>query len=98
MAKVSWVRQNRFWLGACGQHNHCAVPIISGDYAVTRQDARHTRPKGHTVLDLTKQVPLMTDDLRRWSERNDPDQSELFVFLRPIPGSAKFDRTKFAHN
>ncbi|HEY9790505.1 MAG TPA: hypothetical protein V6D22_08920 [Candidatus Obscuribacterales bacterium] len=100
MATVSWGMRNRFRFGACGQLNHCARPIVSGVYAVTYRQDPQSRPKSHTVVlfgeaeDFGKQLPLMTEDLRRRCEHNGPDQSELFVFLHPMPGSTQFERDK----
>jgi hypothetical protein len=69
-------------------------------YAITYKQDALTRPKSHTILlfgqaaDVSKQLPQISDHVRRWWDEHSSDAPELFVFLHPMPDSSETDRTR----
>ena len=98
MSTVSWGRRTRYRFGACGQLVGLSAPVVPGVYAITYRQEPDVRPKSHTVLmfgeadDMSKHIPMVTEDIRRWWHEHSTKEQELFVFLHPMPGSTKFER------
>jgi len=100
MSSVTWGKRNRYRFASCGQLSRLSAPILPGVYAVTYKQDPQFRPKAHTVLlfghaaDASRQLPMISDEIRRWWHESSTDAPELFVFLHPMPGSSGIDRAR----
>ena len=100
MSTVSWGRRNRHRFGVCGELSRANAPIMSGVYAVTFKQDPQFKPKAHTVVffgessNLSLQLPMIGENIRRWWHEHNADEPELFVFLHPMPGSSEIDRAR----
>ena len=100
MSSVSWGKRNRYRFAACGQLSQMSAPVAPGVYAITYKQDPRRRPKSHTVLlfgqaaDAAKQIPPISENIRRWWQEHSAEASELFVFLHSMPGSSEIDRAR----
>ncbi|HEY9719165.1 MAG TPA: hypothetical protein V6C69_16945 [Trichormus sp.] len=100
MSTVSWGKRERYKSASCGALVGWAPPVISAVYAMTyKQEPKKSRNNiPFSTLVSPKIFPAGTD-FEKGRERLDEDGTlqNLYVFVHPMTGSTKFERTQ-VHN
>lgn len=96
---ISWGKRQRFKFTGGEGITAWSPPMISAVYAITYRQDPNNRPKSHTVLyfgqgeDLSRQAPAFNNDVLDFWIANGGQASELFVFIHPLPGSTRWQRS-----
>lgn len=96
---ISWGRRDRFKFSAGGAFCAWVPPHLAAVYSITYRKDPHTYPKAHTVLyfgessDLSQDVASI-DQLLDHLVDSDICGNDLYVFIHPMPGSTRMERSK----
>jgi hypothetical protein len=99
MSTASWGRTERYKFNSVGSLVNWSREALPALYVITYKQKPDVKPNSHTVLyfgeceDLSKEDGTLTNVLRNWAE-DGGKADELYVFVRPMPGSSQFDRAK----
>jgi hypothetical protein len=103
MSIVTFGRRERLKFQALGTIAQWQPHVVPAVYAITYKQEPKTRPKAHTVVyfgeaeNLAQQAPVINSDIKQWWEQFGGNRGELFVFMYPMPGSSKYERTHVQH-
>lgn len=98
MTTISWGKRERYKFASCGAFIGWSPPVVSAVYAITYKQDPDKKPNSHTVLyfgeseDLSQQAPALKIVEDFWME-NGGILDELYVFLHPMVGSNKSERS-----
>jgi len=96
---VSWGKRQRFKFLPGGTLTAWSPPTVPAVYAITYKQDPHNRPKSHTVLyfgqgdDLSQEAPAYNRNVLELWANSGGNVSELFVFVHPMPGSTRRERS-----
>jgi len=99
---VSWGLIERYKFTACGALKAWSPQSTAAVYSITFKQDPLNRPKSHTVLyfgeaeDLAKETSSMHYVIDACSDGS-VALEDMFVFVHPMPGSSKGERTKVQH-
>lgn len=96
---ISWGIKERVRFEAGGPLGQWRPSGLSAVYAFTYKRDPHNKPKAHTVLyfgesaDMSQETNVMSDVLEQLANGH-IEASDLFVFIHPMPGSTRFERSE----
>lgn len=96
---ISWGVKERFKFAPAGALRSCNLPMTAAVYAITYKQDPLNKPKAHTVLyfghaeDLANQASEASRNVIEDWVGSGGDSSELFIFIHPMPGSTKWERS-----
>jgi hypothetical protein len=99
---VSWGLIERYKFTACGALKAWAPSSTAAVYSITFKQDPLNRPKSHTVLyfgeaeDLAQETSSMHYVIEACKD-GQVGIEDMYVFVHPMPGSSKVERTKVQH-
>jgi hypothetical protein len=95
---INWGRREKFRFTSAGSLSAWAPPQVAAVYSISYKQDPDKKPKAHTVLyfgeaqDLSQDVGSINQVLDECIDVH-MDAEDLFVFVHPMPGSSRFERT-----
>jgi hypothetical protein len=96
---ISWGRNERYRFTASGTLSGWVPPPLAAVYSITYKQDPHKKPKAHTVLyfgeasDLSQEITSV-DQILDSFVLHDLGANDLYVFVHPMPGSTKYERSQ----
>jgi hypothetical protein len=96
---ISWGLKERFKFSGGGSLSHWDPPPVAGIFTITCKQ-NMDRPKAHSILfvgqaeDISSEAREQSGQVVEAWRTSGQNLSELFVFVHPMPGSSRGERTK----
>src|SRR5262245_59218870 len=96
---ISWGRSERVRFNSAGPFTSWVPPALAAVYSITYKQDPSNKPKAHTVLyfgeasDLAQESPSIRQFLDQIGDSS-LGPADLFVFIHPMPGSTKWERSQ----
>src|SRR5258706_6900640 len=97
---ISWGKSERYKFTPGGTFIGWTPPMVPAVYAITYKQDSQNKPNSHTVLyfgeaaDLSQEAPsLNAKVLETWRDTGG-EADDLYVFVHPMSGSTKSERSK----
>ncbi len=96
---ISWGVKERYKFTAGGALSAWVPPMVPAVYSITFKQDPDKKPKAHTVIyfgeasDLSQESQSISHVIDDWRTCGG-HASDLYVFIHPMPGSSKTDRSR----
>lgn len=100
MSTISWGRHEKYAFSSCGALMSWSPQVVPAVYAATYQRDPRNKPKAHTVFlfgetdDLAKNVDSIKRNLMEVFQRDGGNPQDLFIFIHPMNGSTRLERSR----